>query len=401
MTLANPGITTHLARAGGLLPLVSTLFLFNHHSFSGLLIPMVDYDGNDGASPCPGASRLYAMMYRLNSGFTLFLSLLVEAIPFLMFGVLVSGLLLLFVDERRLLQLLPKHPLLAALTGSCFGFLFPVCECGNVPVARRLLMQGASAPVAVGFLLAAPTINPVVIWATWTAFRDQPEIVIFRVIFSLTIATVVAWVFSAQADLKPFLQPAVALAMPKPLPVMPQSQPKLLQTGTFFLDQPGQPLQIDPMTLEATLPTCPMPSPPKIKAWARFRMLLDNTVQELRELGGVLVLGSLMAAIIQVAIPRDIILDLGQGPVTSVVAMMTLSGVISICSTVDSFFALSFASTFTSGALLAFLVFGPMFDLKNLGLLLTVFKGRAVLYLFLLIAQMAFLLTLSMNFWVS
>ncbi|NCJ05790.1 permease [Synechococcales cyanobacterium C] len=341
-------------------------------------------------------------MYRLNSGFTLFLSLLVEAIPFLMFGVLVSGLLLLFVDERRLLQILPKHPLLAALAGSCFGFLFPVCECGNVPVARRLIMQGASAPVAVGFLLAAPTINPVVIWATWTAFRDQPEIVVFRVIFSLTIATVVAWVFSAQADLKPFLQPAVALAMPKPLVIPPPSQPPLLQTGTFFLDQPGQPLQIDPVTLQATtMPACPLPDAPKITAWARFRMLLDNSVQELRELGGVLVLGSLMAALIQVAVPRDIILDLGQGPVTSVVAMMTLSGVISICSTVDSFFALSFASTFTSGALLAFLVFGPMFDLKNLGLLLTVFKGRAVFYLFVLISQLAFLLTLFMNFWLS
>src|SRR6476469_2031965 len=153
-------------------------------------------------------------MTQLNSAFTLFLSLLVEAIPFLLLGVLFSGLLQFFVDERRLLSILPKNPLLGAFTGSCIGFLFPVCECGNVPVARRLLMQGAPAPVAIGFLLAAPTINPIVFWSTWVAFRDQPEIVFLRVGLSLAIATIIGCVFSAQADLRPLLQPTVARAMP-------------------------------------------------------------------------------------------------------------------------------------------------------------------------------------------
>ena len=91
------------------------------------------------------------MNQQLNNAFTLFLSLLVSAMPFLLLGVLFSGLLLLFVDERQLIAKLPKHPLLGALVGSFVGFLFPVCECGNVPVARRLLMQGVPAPVAIGF----------------------------------------------------------------------------------------------------------------------------------------------------------------------------------------------------------------------------------------------------------
>ncbi len=136
-----------------------------------------------------------ALTNQLNNAFTLFLSLLVEAIPFLLLGVLFSGLLLGFVDERKLVSRIPPNPLLAALMGSSIGFLFPVCECGNVPVARRLLMQGVPAPAAIGFLLAAPTINPVVIWATWTAFRDQPEIVVLRVVFSLVTATIIGWVF--------------------------------------------------------------------------------------------------------------------------------------------------------------------------------------------------------------
>jgi uncharacterized protein len=338
-------------------------------------------------------------MSQFNSGFTLFLSLIVEAIPFLLLGVLVSSVLLLFVNEQRLIALMPKNPFLGALAGSLLGFLFPVCECGNVPVARRLLMQGVSVPVAIGFLLAAPTINPVVIWATWTAFRDQPEIVVLRVVFSLIISTTVACIFSVQKDMRPFLQPALSRWMPDIL-VQPSlsDTPALLQTGTFLLGQPiGQPMAFDAVAAAAIRPN-PKPTIP----WKdRLPLLLENMVQELRELGGILVLGSLLAAVIQVAVPREWVLSIGQGPVTSVVAMLILGGVISICSTVDSFFALSFATTFTSGAILAFLVFGPMFDLKSLGLLLTIFRPRAMIYLIILIVQLTLILTLFMNLHVS
>jgi uncharacterized protein len=338
-------------------------------------------------------------MEQFGSGLTLFLSLLVEAIPFLILGVVVSGLLLFFVNEQKLIAILPRNPLMGAVVGSLIGFLFPVCECGNVPVARRLLSKGVSAPVAIGFLLAAPTINPVVVWATWTAFRDQPEIVVLRMICSFTIATIVGWVFSIQGgNLKPFLQPAVAIALPTPsLPPSEASDlPDLLKSGTFILDKPGKPLQLDSPEFQSQA----LAGPPA-SLNSRLQMLLDNTLQELRELGGVLVLGSLIATIIQVAVPREIILGLGQGPVSSVFAMMTLGGVISICSTVDSFFALSFASTFTSGAILAFLVFGPMFDLKGMGLMLTVFKARTVFYIFGLVTLLTLLFTLFINLWIS
>jgi uncharacterized protein len=337
-------------------------------------------------------------MAQFNSGLTVFLSLIVEAIPFLLLGVFASSMLLLFVDEHRLIAVMPKNPFLGAIAGGLMGFLFPVCECGNVPVARRLLLQGVPVPVAISFLLAAPTINPIVIWATWTAFRDQPEIVVLRVVFSLAIATIVGWVFSLEPDFRPFLQPALSRWMSAPMVAQLSDTPALLQSGTFLLDRPGQPISLDSFTATAFTPTEPKSKVP----WRdRLPLLLDNMVKELRELGGVLVLGSLIAAVIQVAVPREWILGVGQGPVTSVVAMMTLGGVISICSTVDSFFALSFASTFTSGALLAFLVFGPMFDLKSLGLLLTVFRPRTIVYLVGLVVQLTLILTLFVNLHVS
>ncbi|MBC7823779.1 MAG: permease [Candidatus Parcubacteria bacterium] len=334
-------------------------------------------------------------MTQLNSAFTLFLSLLVEAIPFLLLGVLFSGLLQFFVDERRLLAILPKNPLLGAFTGSCIGFLFPVCECGNVPVARRLLMQGAPVSVAIGFLLAAPTINPIVFWATWTAFRDQPEIVFLRVGFSLAIATIIGFIFSVQTDLRPLLQPGVASAITM-RSQSADSTPSLLQSGTYFLGQSAKPLITDPSELQAAM----MATVSKPMSF-RLRLLLENTVQEMRELGAVLILGSAIAALVQVFVPRDLILSLGQSPITSILAMILLAGVVSICSTVDSFFALSFASTFTSGSLVAFLVFGPMIDLKGVGLMLSIFKPRAIFYLFALAAQLTFILTLFINLYIS
>lgn len=342
-------------------------------------------------------------MVQLNTGFTLFLSLLVEAIPFLLIGVAFSSLLMFFVDERKLIGILPKNALLGAIAGSLIGLMFPVCECGNVPVARRLLVQGAPTAVSVGFLLAAPTINPVVFWATWVAFRGQPEIVLMRVGFTLLIATTVAWVFSQQSDIGPFLQDAVARSRFRDQPSAGKSlgrqssgQSPLLQGGTF-LQTAGGALQLDTPAAQRLLAN------PAIEQslGSKLEMAIDNMLRELRELGAVLVLGSAIAATVQVAAPRELILSLGQGMVSSILAMMLLAAVVSICSTVDSFFALSFAATFTSGSLLAFLIFGPMIDLKNIGLLLTVFKGRAVFYLFALAALMSFAAALFVNLYIG
>ena len=336
------------------------------------------------------------MTVQLHSAFTLFLSLLVEAIPFLLLGVLLSSALLFFIDERQLVAKLPRHPFLGALVGSCAGFLFPVCECGNVPVARRLLMQGMPTSVSIGFLLAAPTINPVVVWSTWVAFQDRPEIVLLRVLGALAIATILGCIFSLQKDPRPMLQPLLAkrvgFLMSSPIETKPsvsQPLPALLQSGTFLLGEPGKPIPIDNKIALPALATKPK---------NRLRPFIDNVVQELRELGGMLVIGSAIASCIQVFVPREVILNLGQGVISSIVAMMILAAVVSICSTVDSFFALSFAATFTTSSLLAFLIFGPMIDIKGIGLMLSIFRPRIIVYLFALAAQLTFIFTFSYSY---
>jgi uncharacterized protein len=278
-----------------------------------------------------------------------------------------------------------------------------------VPVARRLLMQGVPTSVAIGFLLAAPTINPIVIWATWTAFRDQPEIVVLRILLSLVIATTIGFVFSFQEDLSPFLQPAIARYLKFNPPEQPEPKRKgrryqlqeeaasvnpLLQSGTYILGgKAGISTKLGVNLNQTNITTANQNKPFTDK----LRLVLDNIIQELRELGGVMVVGSAIAAAIQVLAPRELILSLGAGPITSILAMLVLAAVVSICSTVDSFFALSFASTFTSGSLLAFLVFGPMIDIKGVGLMLSIFKPKALFYLFALAGQLTFLFTLFLN----
>jgi hypothetical protein len=321
-------------------------------------------------------------MSQLQDAFSLFLSLLVEALPFLLLGVIFSSALLVLVKEDQLLKHFPTNPIAGALLGSFIGFLMPVCECGNVPVARRLLIKGVPPAVTVGFLLAAPTVNPIVIWSTWTAFKDQPEIVIFRVLFSLLIATIVASIFSTQKDIGVLLSPLLSrkIAYSKKTVTAKYNTDSFLQPGTFLLSTPGNPIKLDSEAI--TL----VPS--------RWDTFVDNLTQELRELGGMLVLGSAIAACIQVFVPRDIILHLGSGVLTSIISMMILGSIVSICSTVDAFFALSFASTFTTSSLIAFLVIGPMVDLKSISLLLSVFKPRIIFYMLGLAVQLTFILAI-------
>jgi uncharacterized membrane protein YraQ (UPF0718 family) len=340
------------------------------YSCTGFLLPLT-LTVNDA---CP--------MNQLLNAFTLFLSLMVEALPFLLMGVALSGCLLLFVDDRQFVKLMPKHPIWGALAGSALGFLLPVCECGNIPIARRLVTQGAPLSVAIGFLLAAPTINPIVIWATWTAFREQPEVVVWRVILSLLVATAVGAIFSVQKDPRPLLQARVALALPVPYKADP-----VAITGNYWLGhaQPIESLVIEPPTLTK--------QPLKVKLIA----LLDNTINEMKQLGAVLIFGSAVAAAVQVWVPREVVLSLGQGQVSSIVSMMILATIVSICSTVDAFFALAFAGTFTTGSLLSFLVFGPMIDLKGVALMLTVLQKKAVIYLFLLAGLFTFWFSLLIN----
>jgi hypothetical protein len=287
---------------------------------------------------------------------TMFLGIFIEAIPFLLAGTLVSGLLDVFVSREQLERLVPSRGVGAVLSGVLLGLLFPVCECGVVPVTRRLFQKGVPLSAGIAFLLAAPVMNPVVIASTWTAFGFG-RILLGRVLLAAGIAGLVGFVFSLH---------------PRPEEVM-------VSGG------------------DTTSCACAIPALSSSGLRERLYRALLIAGEEFFEMGRYLVIGALLAAVMQTIVPQAVILSIGQGPVSSVVVMLVLAFVLSVCSTVDAFLALAFAGSFTTASILAFLVFGPMVDLKSTLMFLGVFKRRIVVYLILLPLQLVFLLAVFAN----
>lgn len=280
---------------------------------------------------------------------TIFLGVFIEALPFLLLGTLASGAIQVFVSPDLLQRFSPRSPVRAALVGATMGLCFlPVCECGTVPATRRLLAKGAPLPLGIAFLLAAPAVNPVVIVTTAIAFRDRPLIVVGRVVLTVLIAAIVGVIVGRRAGGDAVLPPPV---------------------GAHTHDAGGH----------------------------RGLALLRHTGAEFFEMTRYLTIGAGIAATFQVVVPQQTLLGLGQGAIVSVLVLMGLAVILSICSTVDAFVALAFAGSFLPGALLAFLVFGPMIDLKSVLLFETTFRRRIVVALVALTTLLVSGVTIGIN----
>ena len=294
-------------------------------------------------------------MSRLATIWAIFQGLLLEALPFLLIGVLIAGLARWIAPGGRWLQRLPSQPLLAPLTGAALGFALPACECGNVPVARRLLAGGAPLGSALGFLFAAPVLNPIVLASTWAAFPDQP------------------WLLAA----RPLAALLLALALSALLQQWPEGQ--LLEPALLEERRLSQPLaEVGLLERRSGLVGAALAAPPPPPERPSLAMVLEHSSREFLDLAGLLVLGSALAAVVQTLLPRTWLLAVGGAPTISVVSLMLMAVVVSVCSSVDAFLALGFAAQITPGALLAFLVLGPVVDLKLLGLFGVVLKPRAI-----------------------
>ena len=300
---------------------------------------------------------------------TVFLGVFFEALPFLLLGVLVSAVMQMFVAPSLVERLIPRGRLRAAVAGAALGAIFPVCECGVIPVARRLLDKGASLPAALGFMLAGPVVNPIVFWATWTALG--PGMAALRLGTSLVMAVTVAWIYS----LHPHPETVIVA------PVRPVSAPS--EAGI------SQEPEVRRSPAEGSAGTTIG------RLFAAFGMAGD----ELLEMGRYLVIGAAAAAILRTVVPGSALISAGQGPILSVPLTMALAALLSICSVVDAFVALSLTGLVSSGAMLAFLVFGPVVDVKSILLYSTVLRWRTVMMLVMLLTQLALLagLLVSLN----
>ena len=293
---------------------------------------------------------------KVSTAWAIFQGLLLEAIPFLLLGVAIAGLARWLVPQTAWIQRLPRNPLLAPITGALMGFALPACECGNVPVARRLLASGAPMGTAFGFLFAAPVLNPIVIASTWAAFPDQPWLLVARPLGAFVIAVLLSLLL-VQLPETQLLEHALLSErrMSQPL-----SNVGLLERSGGLV---GDPIQEFSPTQSTRL---------------RASDVLEQSSREFLDLLALLVLGCLIAALVQTWLPRSWLLAVGGAPTGSILALMLLAVVVSVCSSVDAFLALGFAAQVTPGAVIAFLLLGPVVDLKLVGLFTVLMRPRAI-----------------------
>jgi uncharacterized protein len=265
---------------------------------------------------------------------TLAFSVLIESLPFIILGITLSVLVQVWLPDSLLLKILPKNAFMRRAVVSMLGMFLPVCECGNVPLARGLVSKGYTVSDSMTFLLAAPIINPVTIITTHQAFGFDDGILIARLIGAFLIANLLGWLFSLH---------------PNPMSLLTPAFEKSCQVTPGGV-QPG-----------------------------KIQRSIDLFVRESSVLMPALIIGSLVAGFIQVVVSRDTLVSLGSDPLWSVVAMMILAFVISICANVDAFFILPFATTFLPGSIVAFLLLGPIIDIKMLALLRTTYKTQTLI----------------------
>lgn len=270
----------------------------------------------------------------LGTAATVFVSVFVQAMPFLVLGVVISGAIGAWVTPERLRRLLPRNPAAAVGVAGVGGVLLPGCECGSVPVARRLMAGGVPRGAALTFLLAAPAVNPVVVVATLVAFPGLPQVALARFAASMVAAVVVGWIWLRVG----------------------RADRAFAGLGGVHADHCGA----DP------------------GGGSRWGVFLATARGDLVTAGSYLVLGAAAVAVFHVVLPAGLARDLGANPVAAVAVAAALAVVLSLCSESDAFVA----SAMTALPLLprlVFLVVGPVVDLKLAVLYVGAFGRRFAL----------------------
>jgi uncharacterized membrane protein YraQ (UPF0718 family) len=254
----------------------------------------------------------------LRTGSTVFVAVVVQALPFLVLGVLLSGAVMAFLPADRLRRLLPARPVLAVPVAGLAGVALPGCECASVPVARRLMQQQVAPAAALAFLLASPAINPIVLVTTAVAFPGRPEMVVARFSASLATAVVTGWLWQRFGR--------AGWIAERALRRLPQ------EGGT-----------------------------------SRWRVFTETARHDLVEAGGFLILGGLASAVLNVLVPASWLDAVGGQLLLGVLVMAVLAVVLALCSEADAFVAASLAAI-PLVPKLVFLVVGPVVDLKLIAL---------------------------------
>jgi uncharacterized protein len=306
-----------------------------------------------------------------------FLSVLFEGIPFLLLGSLISGFVDVHVSTERVTRMMPRNPLAAIVAAALMGLVLPICECGSVVIIRRFLKKGLPLSVATSYMLAAPIVSPIVGYSTWMAFQNQQPGVMTasRLIMGFAVAVVVALVVHNLPHHRIAANPAPAAESKR--------RTGLSIAGDTSAEQPeGEPLDFAKITASA--------SPLR-----KLLLSIQSATADFLDVAFYFIIGVAVTSVFATAIQREALAPLAESPVTSIMALMVFAALLALCSTTDAFVAAVQFTQFSAASNLAFLLFGPVFDLKLFWLYGLIFRRKFVILLglglFILIAILCML----------
>lgn len=302
----------------------------------------------------------------------IFCSILWEAMPFIVLGALIAGVLEEFLPQHWIARILPKSLLPSIVIGALLGLLFPMCECGIVVIMRRLLRKGLPLSASIAYMLAGPILNVVVIGSTWVAFTNfkiAPEVIGLRMGGGFLVACLTALIVHYQYK-KYGNSLLTAIAMPRdPTPTPMATRPNKTDNA-----------KVDEQFAKVTQTNDPVEMEPRKKTILdRLGNISGTALHDFVDITVFLILGAVLAALARQQIGSEQIAEFSQQqPLLAIPVMMFLAILICLCSEADAFVAASFTDMHIS-AKIAFLVLGPMLDLKLLMMFSRVFKPRLII----------------------
>ena len=287
----------------------------------------------------------------------IFTSIFFESLPFLLLGALISSIIETYVSDETIEKYIPKNKILGSIVGIFLGFFLPACDCAVIPISKRLVKKNVPINVAVSFMLASPIINPVVLFSTYTAFYNtNPEIFWYRLLFGILVSLIIGVIMGIAFNKK-----------------------KVLNDNSSDCDH--EHCHCHEKVHKHTFKN-------------DFLSIIKHTSYDFFDVVKYLMFGAVIASLIQVLLPRDILMMFNDNQVLSIFVLMMFAYLISLCSTSDSFIGKSLLSSFSKTSIIAYLLLGPMIDIKNTFVLLGNYKKSFVATLITLIFIIIFIFSL-------
>ena len=298
----------------------------------------------------------------------IFISIFFESIPFLLLGAIISSIIETYISNDQIAKIIPKNKFLGSIVGVFLGFFIPACDCAVIPISKRLIKKKVPINVAISFMLASPIINPVVLLSTYNAFyRSNPEIFWYRLLLGIIISLIIGVIMGLLFNNKQVVINSIL------------DEDDKCHCHDEHVDEDFKELIED----------CHEHS---IKN--DFISICTHTANDFLEVAKYLMFGALIASSIQVLLPRSILVLFNNSQILSILVLMIFAYLISLCSTSDSFVGKSLLSTFNEAGIIAYLLLGPMIDIKNTVVLLGNYKKKFVWTLISLIFIIIFIFSL-------